>query len=146
MNHNNNSKNNLYEALGVSETASQEDIKKAYRKLSLQYHPDRNNNSPESTLKFQNISSAYEVIGDEEKRRQYDMQTKMSSMSGMAMPGGMPFGMPFGGGMPPGMAGGMPTFFATSDANMDPAEIFSFISNYFLSVNHESTYSIFSFS
>ena len=127
---NSNSKNNLYEALGVSETASQEDIKKAYRKLSLQYHPDRNNNSPESTNKFQVISSAYEVIGDEEKRRQYDMQSKMSSMGGMAMPGGMHFaGMPFGGGMPPGMAGGMPTFFATSDANMDPAEIFSFISN-----------------
>ena len=107
MNHNN-SKNNLYEALGVSETASQEDIKKAYRKLSLQYHPDRNNKSPESTNKFQVISSAYEVIGDEDKRRQYDMQTKMSSMGGMAMPGGMPFGMPFGGGMPPGMPPEMP--------------------------------------
>ena len=68
---------NLYEALGLNEAASQDEIKKAYRKLSLQFHPDRNNNSPESTTKFQSISAAYEVIGDEDKRRQYDMQSKM---------------------------------------------------------------------
>ena len=84
---------NYYEVLGVSETASQEDIKKAYRQLSLKYHPDRNNNSAESTTKFQSISSAYDIIGDEDNRRQYDMQSKMHS-------GGMQ-GMPFGGqGMP----------------------------------------------
>ena len=51
--------NNLYEILGVDEKASQEEIKRAYRKLSLQNHPDRNNNSPESTSKFQCISSDY---------------------------------------------------------------------------------------
>jgi DnaJ family protein B protein 4 len=113
---------NLYEILGVTESASQEEIKKAYRKLSLQYHPDRNNNSPESTAKFQSISAAYETIGDDDKRRQYDMQSKMQF--------GMPFGMSSGGG---GMSfgGGMPTFFTTSDLDMDPAEIFSFISSNF---------------
>jgi DnaJ family protein B protein 4 len=134
MNSNSKSTPNLYEALGVSESASQEDIKKAYRKLSLQYHPDRNNNSPESTNKFQSISAAYEVIGDEDKRRQYDMQSKMSQGGMSFMPPGM--GMP--NGMPPGMAfnmtngmggGGMPTFFTTSDANIDPAELLNFFSS-----------------
>ena len=63
---------NHYEVLGVTESASADDIKKAYRKLSLQYHPDRNSNSAESTTKFQSISAAYDIIGDEGKRRQYD--------------------------------------------------------------------------
>jgi len=120
---------NLYEILGVTESASQEEIKKAYRKLSLQYHPDRNNNSPESTAKFQSISAAYETIGDDDKRRQYDMQSKMQ----FGMPGGgmgMPFGMPGGGGMSFG-GGGMPTFFTTSDVDMDPAEILNFFSTNF---------------
>ena len=119
---------NLYEILGVTESASQEEIKKAYRKLSLQYHPDRNNNSPESTAKFQSISAAYETIGDDDKRRQYDMQSKMQfgMPGGMNMPGGM--GMPFGG---MSFSGGMPTFFTTSDVDMDPSEILSFFSSNF---------------
>jgi DnaJ family protein B protein 4 len=120
---------NLYEILGVTESASQEEIKKAYRKLSLQYHPDRNNNSPESTAKFQSISAAYETIGDDDKRRQYDMQSKMQ----FGMPGGMgmPFGMPGGGGGMSFGGGGMPTFFTTSDIDMDPAEILNFFSTNF---------------
>jgi DnaJ-class molecular chaperone len=105
--------NNLYEILGVDEKASQEEIKRAYRKLSLQNHPDRNNNSPESTTKFQSISSAYEIIGDEDKRRQYDMKSKN------------PFGMGMGG-----MGMGGPTFF-TSNVEIDPADIFNFFSNNF---------------
>jgi len=131
---------NLYEVLGVTESASQEEIKKAYRKLSLQYHPDRNNNSPESTTKFQSISAAYEVIGDDDKRRQYDLQSKMPFANGMQFNGGgmhsgggMPFahGMPFNGGMSfnMGAGGGMPTFFTTSDMNIDPSEILNFFSN-----------------
>jgi DnaJ-class molecular chaperone len=119
---------NFYEILGVSETASQDDIKKAYRKLSLQYHPDRNNNSPESTTKFQSISSAYDVIGDEEKRRQHDMQTKMQG-GGMQ---GMPFNFQQGGGGMPFGGGGMPTFFTTSaNGNFDPSDILNFVSNNF---------------
>ena len=127
---------NLYEVLGVTESASQEEIKKAYRKLSLQYHPDRNNNSPESTTKFQSISAAYEVIGDDDKRRQYDLQSKMPFGNGMQFNGGggMPFahGMPFNGGMSFNMGaggGGIPTFFTTSDMNIDPSEILNFFSN-----------------
>ena len=125
---------NHYETLGVNESASQEDIKRAYRKLSLQYHPDRNNNSPESTSKFQSINTAYENIGDEDKRRQYDMQSKMAAHGvgvGMNMPFGMgmPFamGVPFGGGGGGG-GGGMPAFFTSSNVDIDPADILNFIS------------------
>ena len=63
--------NNYYEILGVSKDASQEDIKKAYRKLSLEFHPDRNPNGED---KFKEISSAYNVVGDKDKRKEYDAQ------------------------------------------------------------------------
>lgn len=130
---------NYYEVLGVSETASQEDIKKAYRKLSLQYHPDRNNNSPESTTKFQSISAAYDIIGDENKRRQHDMQSKMQFGPGGMHSGGMHSGggMPFHfaqGGMPFANMGGqqMPAFFTSSgNGDFDPSDILNFVSNNF---------------
>lgn len=63
---------NLYEILWVNKTASQEDIKKAYRKLAMKYHPDRNKWNTEAENKFKEINSAYEVLGDEQKRKQYD--------------------------------------------------------------------------
>jgi DnaJ-class molecular chaperone len=69
-----NDKPDLYEILGVTKDSTQEDIKKAYRKLSLQLHPDRNNNSQESTQKYQEINSAYEVLGNEQERSNYDRQ------------------------------------------------------------------------
>jgi DnaJ-class molecular chaperone len=124
---------NFYEILGVPETASQEDIKKAYRKLSLQYHPDRNANSPESTLKFQSISAAYDVLGDEDKRRQHDMQSKMQgNMQFGPGGGGMPFHMPFAHNMANMGGGGMPTFFTTStNGDFDPSDILNFVSNNF---------------
>jgi len=75
MNNNNmNNSNNLYETLGIDKTATQEEIKKAYRKLSLEMHPDRNNGSDESTEQFKKISKAYETLGDEDKRKNYDMR------------------------------------------------------------------------
>jgi len=64
----------LYDILGVNKDASQEEIKKAYRKLSLQFHPDRNNNSQESTQKYQEINSAYETLSNDQERAKYDMQ------------------------------------------------------------------------
>jgi len=63
---------NLYEILEVPETASIDDIKKSYRRLSMMYHPDKNKNNPDSTAKFQKISEAYETLGDSEKKKEYD--------------------------------------------------------------------------
>jgi curved DNA-binding protein len=64
-------KKSLYEILGVSQDAKQEDIKKAYRKLARQYHPDINKNAG-AEEKFKEINSAYEVLGDEKRRAKYD--------------------------------------------------------------------------
>jgi curved DNA-binding protein len=61
-----------YQILGVSKTASDDEIKKAYRKLAMKHHPDRNKGNKESEEKFKNISEAYAVLSDKEKRKQYD--------------------------------------------------------------------------
>lgn len=68
-----NNDNSFYNILGVPETASQEDIKKSYRKLSMMHHPDKNGNSQESKEKIQKINEAYEVLGDAEKKKEYDI-------------------------------------------------------------------------
>lgn len=83
-----------YKILGVSEQATQDEIKRAYRQLSLKSHPDKNPNDSEAIGRFQKISEAYETLGNVEKRQQYDMMSKnpfmrMSGMSGGGMPGGM---------------------------------------------------------
>ena len=66
-------KRDYYEILGVPRTASQEEIKKAYRKLAMKYHPDRNKESPkEAEEKFKELSEAYEVLADQEKKVRYD--------------------------------------------------------------------------
>lgn len=61
-----------YKTLGVSKNASQDEIKKAYRKLANKYHPDKNPNDKRSEDKFKEIGEAYEVLGDPEKRKKYD--------------------------------------------------------------------------
>src|SRR5450830_16594 len=61
-----------YKVLGVSKSATEDEIKKAYRKLAKQYHPDANRNNPETTEKFKGIGEAYEVLKDPEKRSRYN--------------------------------------------------------------------------
>lgn len=82
-----------YEILGVTSKSTDAEIKKAYRVLSLKYHPDRNSSS-EAVDKMHKINEAYEVLSDPVKKRQYDMELKNPFLSGLGgMPGGM--GMPF---------------------------------------------------
>ena len=66
------SQRDYYEVLGVSRTASQKEIKQAYRKLAMRYHPDRNPDNSEAEVKFKEAAEAYEVLRDEEKRAAYD--------------------------------------------------------------------------
>jgi molecular chaperone DnaJ len=83
-----------YRVLGVSDTASPKDIKSAYRKLSRQYHPDTNEGDKAAEERFKEVSAAYDVVGDAEKRKEYDEVRKLGPMGGMFGAGG------------PGAAGG----------------------------------------
>lgn len=65
-------KRDYYEVLGVDKNASADEIKKAYRKLAIKYHPDRNPDNPEAEEKFKEAAEAYDVLHDEQKRKQYD--------------------------------------------------------------------------
>src|SRR5215210_4265160 len=71
-----------YRVLGVSDSASQKEIKTAYRKLSRQYHPDTNAGDPASEERFKEISAAYDVVGDEARRKEYDEVRRLGPMAG----------------------------------------------------------------
>lgn len=113
-----------YQILGVSKNASATDIKKAYRKLALEYHPDRNK-SKEAHEKFKEINKAYEVLGDPKKKETYDQFGEAAFEQGG--PGG-PFGGGFGG--QGGQYGPFTYTYSTSGGNFDfggfsdPFEIF----------------------
>ena len=98
----------LYDALSISPTATEDEIKKAYRKAALKWHPDKNKDSPNAVEKFKEVSQAYEVLSDPEKRKIYDQYGLEFLLSGgrAAPPGGEDGG--FAGGFPGGFAGGMP--------------------------------------
>lgn len=103
---------NLYNVLELNQNATQEEIKKSYRRLSLLFHPDRNNNSPESTIRFQKISSAYETLSDEEKRKLYDIQLKGTSQTA-----------------------NFQNFFNQPNKDFDASDILNFFSNNFFNNN-----------
>lgn len=80
-----------YAILGVNKTASTDDIKKAYRKLARQYHPDVNQNNREAETRFKEVNEAYEVLSDADKRRKYDQfgqYWRQAGQAGQGWPGG----------------------------------------------------------
>jgi molecular chaperone DnaJ len=88
---------NLYSILGVDEDASQDDLKKAYRKLAKKYHPDANPGDKRAEEKFKEVSEAYDILGSKEKREQYDQMRRGGggfswSDAGGTGAGGSPFG------------------------------------------------------
>jgi molecular chaperone DnaJ len=89
----------LYKVLGVSKGASDEEIKKAYRKLARKYHPDRNAGDATAEEKFKEVQGAYDVLSDEEKREEYDSGGRFGGFGGATGGfGGPPFGGTEGGG------------------------------------------------
>jgi len=104
-----------YNILGVAENASKDDIKKAFRKLAMKYHPDRNPGNKEAENRFKDISEAHEVLSNDEKRRQYDMMRKYGgAYAGAGGPGAGTGGFDFsqfgGGGFKSEDLGGFGSF------------------------------------
>lgn len=97
----------FYKVLGVAESASEADIKKAYRKLARKYHPDQNPGDAAAEKKFKEVSEAYDVLSDAKQKEEYDQIRKYGAAGFPGAGGGFPGGFPGG-------AGGFPGGFTTS--------------------------------
>ncbi|KIL58523.1 hypothetical protein M378DRAFT_112001 [Amanita muscaria Koide BX008] len=132
---------NYYKILGIDKSASDDEIKKAYKKMALRWHPDRNQGSEEANQKFKQISEAFEVLSDPQKRTVYDQFGEEGLKSGGGPPPGAGGGFP-GGGVPGGggfSSGGFPggtTFTFTSGPGgagrssftaSDPRKVFEYV-------------------
>jgi DnaJ-class molecular chaperone len=120
--------NDYYQILGVTKSASADEIKKAYRKLALQFHPDKNK-TKEADLKFKEVTKAYEVLSDSQKKQTYDQFGAAAFEQGG--PGGQGAGGPFGGGFGQGGQYGPFTYTYSADSGnadfggfSDPFDIF----------------------
>ncbi len=96
-----NGKRDYYEILGIPRTASDEEVKKAFRNLAKKYHPDANKSDPSAADKFKEVSEAYQILSNAEKRKMYDQYGHAAEQMGQGGPGG-----PFGGGFPGGFGQG----------------------------------------
>src|SRR2546428_6280713 len=103
------SQRDYYQILGVSETATTDEIKKAFRRLAKQYHPDRNPNNPQAADRFKEINEAHDVLSDADKRKKYDQLRRYGAFAGA----GQGYGR--GGGTTPG-----------PDADFDLSDLGSF--------------------
>jgi molecular chaperone DnaJ len=122
-------KRDYYEILGLTKNASQAEIKSAYRKLALEWHPDRNK-SPEANEKFKEINESYAVLSDAKKKETYDQYGAAAFQPGSGM-GGAGGGSPFGGGF---QQGPFSYYYSSANPNgespfggndfIDPFEIF----------------------
>ena len=99
----------LYQRLGIKRGATRAEIKKAYRSLAKQLHPDRNKDNPKANERFSQITQAYDLLSDKDKRARYDRgeidedgNPKFAGYGGGGGGGPRPGGSPFGGGPPPG--------------------------------------------
>ena len=120
-------KRDYYEVLGVNRDASDEDIKKAYRKLAMKFHPDRNPDNPKAEEQFKEAKEAYEILSDPQKRPAYDqyghagvdpqagMGAGGAGMGGFADAFSDIFGDIFGGGGQGGGGGGRANVYRGAD-------------------------------
>ncbi len=109
-----------YQTLGVSESASVDEIKKAFRRLAKQYHPDRNPNNPQSAERFKEINEAHDVLSDPEKRAKYDQLRRYGAFTPNAGGGG-------GGGTSRGPGGPGPDFDYSDLGSFGLGDLFSSI-------------------
>src|SRR5690606_14000507 len=117
------SKSDLYEVLGVARNASDDELKKAYRKLAMKYHPDRNPDNKEAEEKFKEVKYAYEILSDQQKREAYDsyghagVDPNAGMGAGMGGAGGFAdaFGDIFGEIFGAGRRGGGPQVYRGAD-------------------------------